>query len=356
MPSYIKVPVVQGRQGGHDFYLGSVSVGMLLLMVRFTDANLPAKERAQRVVSLPAAKGICSYITENPDSYHFNNIELSIMGEAQFEPIPGFQEFGYLTWLDTTAVLINDGQTRSKAFELAVAVNRAIATGEDVKVAFEVKPSLERCRQIASDLNLKQRRFSRALAKYFDGRDPESIIVRLTLESSPTFQNLTDVCNDTISKDSDYLFPYNGFYKATSYLLCGQEDRDLDQQVELATDYWEAIAARMPDWIAVIEGRLTAKQAREGKLHSQAIVLEALGKLGCYLLTRHPKHWEQKLSALTDVDWQRSSPHWQNRVIFGRVIKKDRTALIGIVAYLKQALGLPLDPEEEQIEQAIRSH
>lgn len=43
-------------------------------------------------------------------------------------------------------------------------------------------------------------------------------------------------------------------------------------------------------------------------------------------------------------------------MIFGRVIKKDRTALIGIVAYLKQALGLPLDPEEEQIDQAIGSH
>jgi DNA sulfur modification protein DndB len=112
----------------------------------------------------------------------------------------------------------------------------------------------------------------------------------------------------------------------------------------------------MPDWIAVIEGRLSAKQAREGKLHSQAIVLEALGRLGCYLLTRHPKDWEQKLPVLPDVDWQRSASHWENRVIFGRVIKKDRTALIGIVAYLKQTLGLPLNSEEEQIEQAIGSH
>lgn len=65
MPSYIKVPVVKGKQGGHQFYIGSISVGMLVHIVRFTDPNLPPKERAQRVVSLPAAKGICAYITEN---------------------------------------------------------------------------------------------------------------------------------------------------------------------------------------------------------------------------------------------------------------------------------------------------
>jgi hypothetical protein len=132
-------------------------------------------------------QGICSYITENLNSYHFNNIELSTVGNAYFKEIAGYSEFGYLIWLANVPVLVNDGQTRARAFELAIAINCAIATGEDMKVAFEVNPSIERCRQMASDLNLKQHRFSRALAKYFDGRDPELAIVRLVLEAVPLF-------------------------------------------------------------------------------------------------------------------------------------------------------------------------
>jgi DNA sulfur modification protein DndB len=61
--------------------------------------------------------------------------------------------------------------------------------------------------------------------------------------------------------------------------------------------------------MAVNERSLSAAEARAGKLHVQAIVLEAFGKLGSQLLKQHPNDWQKKLAPLEQVDWQRSAAH-----------------------------------------------
>lgn len=272
------------------------------------------------------------------------------MGEATFEPFPHDPLFGYLVWDEKTPILCNDGQTRSKGFELAIALKQTISREQDVKVAFEVNPSLERCRQVFADLNLRQRKVSKGLSRYYDSRDPEYRIAREMVERVPLLANLTCVEKDSLAKTDPYLFTFNGWTDANSHLLCGQEDRSIEEQIELAADYWTTIAVYIPDWLAVNEQTKTPSQERSQSLHCQAVMLVALGRLGAFLLTRHPTEWQAKLEALREVDWSRTNQSWRGRVIVDGALKKNKKAETGALSYIKTCMGLPLNSDEQSFE------
>lgn len=133
-------------------------------------------------------------------------------------------------------------------------------------------------------------------------------------------------------------FLLNGLHEATSALLCGQEDLGIDQQIALAVCFWAGVAEQIPDWVSVYRKEALSSEIRQVALHSQAIALVALGQVGSYLLKRHPKDWQKRLSGLSQVDWSRSHPVWQGRVIFDGVIKKNRRTIEAIYATVMECL------------------
>ena len=234
MPSFIRIPVVRDQQGGEEFYVGAISAGLLTRIAVFADPDLPPEERAQRIVNLPHAKAIAQYILSE-DGYTFASIEITILGEARFTPVG--EEFGYLEFAEGVQLLINDGQHRTKGFELAIAVNAQIAR-DGVKVAFHVDSDLNRCRQRFADLNGHRRTVSKALNLLYDQNDPEAKITRRVVSGVPLLQALTECEQNSITKYASKLFSLNGIHEATSALLCGQESLALDRQVELTIQFW----------------------------------------------------------------------------------------------------------------------
>lgn len=335
MPSSIRVPVVCGLQGGETFYAGAISAGLLTRIAVFADPDLPPEDRAQRAVDLRHAKQIGQYILGG--DYTFSSIEITILGSARFAPVG--DEFGHLEFPEGTALLINDGQHRTKGFELAIAANPEIAKDE-VKVAFHINADLDRSRQRFADLNGHAKVVSRALNLLYDQRDPEAGITRKVIAGVPLLKALTECEQNSLPKSSRKLFTLNGLHEATSTLLCGQEDLSLDKQVALAVQFWTAVAEHIPDWGTVYRKEALSSEVRQESLHSQAIALIALGKVGAQLLKRHPQGWQKHMVGLAQVDWSRSNPVWQGRIIFDGVIKKNRRTVDALYSILAEHLGV----------------
>jgi DNA sulfur modification protein DndB len=58
---------------------------------------------------------------------------------------------------------------------------------------------------------------------------------------------------------------------------------------------------------------------------------------------------------LEKIDWSRSNARlWEGRALIGGKVSKVTTNVILTTNAIKEALGLPLDPEEQKIETAAR--
>ena len=90
---------------------------------------------------------------------------------------------------------------------------------------------------------------------------------------------------------------------------------------------------------------------RQDYIHSHAIALAGLGGAGATLLSIYPEDWTH-LAGLQQINWLRSNPDWEGRIMFSGRIFKSRTSVSLMTAYIKKHLNLPLSPEEERLENA----
>ncbi len=99
-----------------------------------------------------------------------------------------------------------------------------------------------------------------------------------------------------------------------------------------------------------MQHKVSAGEMRREYVHSQATTLAGLGRLGATLLAIYPKNWIPHLDGLRAIDWQRSNPAWQERIIFEGRISKSLASVARMTAFLKRCLSLPLSSEEERLE------
>jgi DNA sulfur modification protein DndB len=72
-------------------------------------------------------------------------------------------------------------------------------------------------------------------------------------------------------------------------------------------------------------------------------------------MKKFPKNWKKKLSFLEKIDWSRGNAKlWEGRAMVGGRISKTGNNVTLTINALKSALGLPLEEEEERIEEAYR--
>ena len=110
----------------------------------------------------------------------------------------------------------------------------------------------------------------------------------------------------------------------------------------------------MPEWALVRQAKLTAGEIRRDFIHSHAIALHSLGKLGNTLLRKRRKGWEQILKKLKGIDWSRSNASdWEGRALIGGKVSKSFHNVTLTTNFLKQRMDLPLAPDEQRIEDAL---
>jgi DNA sulfur modification protein DndB len=89
---------------------------------------------------------------------------------------------------------------------------------------------------------------------------------------------------------------------------------------------------------------------RQDYVHSHAIALAGLGRVGASLISIYPENWEEHLGGLARIDWSRSNPDWQGRIMSKGGISQSQSSVSRMTAYLKKYLNLPLTSEEERLE------
>jgi DNA sulfur modification protein DndB len=201
-----------------------------------------------------------------------------------------------------------------------------------------------------TDLNRYASHPDTSLNILYDHRDKKAILAREVIKNVKVFKVLTDTERSTLPTRSSKLFTLSSIYHATNALLINHKETELNQQVELASTYWNEVSVRIPDWEQVVQHKVSAGEMRREYVHSQATTLAGLGKLGSTLLSIYPENWIPHLEGLNSIDWQRSNPVWQERIIFEGRISKSRASVVRMTAFLKKCLSLPLSQEEERLE------
>ncbi|MGW1890122.1 DNA sulfur modification protein DndB [Streptomyces sp. NPDC002004] len=348
-------PAIRGIQAGREYYVSMCPLRVIPKIFTFDEDELSAELRAQRILNKGRLPALSKYILDNPDDYVFSALTASVDGIMEFESHSpdgtGFRT-GQLRIPMDSRFLINDGQHRRAAIELALKENPDLGE-ETIAVVFFHDAGLARSQQMFADLNRHAIRPARSIGVLYDHRDPSSQVVRVMAGRSRIFKGYVEMEKSNLSARSRMMFTLSALYYGTQSLLQGLTFRH-EAAVDLAQSYWEEIDKALPEWAMVRERELSATEMRRDFIHSHGIALHALGRIGNSLFRESvaPSKWKKQLAPLKTVDWTRSNTDWEGRAIVGGRVSKSHQNVTLTVNYLRIHLGLELSPEEQRVEDA----
>ncbi len=373
IPSFEYVlPVIRGIQAGREYYVSMCPVRFIPKLFASNDEEIPPEIRARRSLNKTRVPEIARYILNNPTNYTFSAITASIDAKITFEPIgeeAQARKIGRLRVPMDARFAIADGQHRRAAFELALSENPDLGY-ETIAVIFFLDIGLNRSQQIFSDLNRYGVHPDPSLNILYEHRDKKALLARAVVKEVRVFRTLTDTERSTLPSRSGKLFTLSSIYNATLALLANHQDSELghprhsalkggmgeeqlSKQIELAARYWNAVTRYIPDWEQVLQKKVSAGEMRQDYVHSHAIALAGLGRVGASLISIYPENWDDHLGGLAQIDWSRSNPDWQGRIMSKGGISQSQTSVSRIMAYVKRYLDLPLTLEEERLENTL---
>ena len=350
-------PCIRGVQARREYYISMCPLRLLPKMFLFDEEELVPELRAQRILNKNRLPELSRYILDNRETYTFSAITASIDGEVQFEPISSDddeQQMGRLHIPMSARLIINDGQHRRAAIEIALRDNPDIGD-ESIAVVFFIDSGLERCQQMFADLNRHAIRPSKSLGLLYDHRDDMVRLTKYVVLQSSVFKNFVEMESSTLSVRSRKLFTLSAVHTGNSALLEDLANGNLVKDAEIAISFWNEINKYMSEWNLVRDGKLTAGDLRRDFIHSHSIALQAIGIAGNALLKEQATKWKQSVKQIKKIDWARSNSEvWEGRAIVGGRVSKSRQNVTLTTNYIKKILGLSLTPEEQRIENALQ--
>ncbi|MBE5838081.1 DNA sulfur modification protein DndB [Butyrivibrio sp.] len=342
-----RFPVVKGVQAGREYYIGMVPLKMLSRLFPIEEEYVPPEYRAQRRLNENRIPEIKKYILNNRDNYVFSALAASIDGDYKFESFS--DDLGVLEVSMDARILINDGQHR-KAAILAALEEFPNLGDETISVVFYADQGLARSQQMFTDLNKHAVKTTNSMAELYDSRDPMAVATRKIISEVPFFDAYVDKEKDMLGKFSSALFTLNNVYTANKRMLRRQECNEAF--VEYCIQYWKKVSEHMIPWNDLISHQISKTELREKYIAAQAVVLQALGRVGAYFYENIESDLlDSYLVKLEEIDWKRSAKYWKQRVIKqnGRMINNE-TAIILAANVIKQQMSIPLSDDEKAIE------
>ena len=352
----VLIPAIRGVMGRRTYYNISLAMAEVPRLFRFNDWEQATPElRAQRVLNRRRVPAIAKYILDNEDGYLFSSITASYDAEVKFTAIDNHPDIGTLELeLENLELIINDGQHRSAAIEVAIKENPAL--GKDkISVLLFPKETLERLQQMFTDLNRYAHKTSKSLDVLYDHRDNLSALTMDISEDVETFKGMLDKEKITIPLRSPKLFTLSTLYDANKELVGNKIDRKGSKGYEAsrkaAADYWTELSKVLEDWQRVKDGDMKAAALRQEKINTHAVIMRALGGAGSALIDHYPNDWRDHLPLLRTVDWRKSvgskvNPLWDNVCITAGSVVSNRQARVQALVVLKNILGLKASPRE----------
>jgi len=344
---HLSFPAMRGRMGNRDYYVAMIKLSVVPKMFQFRDwAELPAEQRAQRILTKSRIPEITRYIVDNEDGYLFSSLTASYDCETTFEPLSEAQpDIGILKVPFEADMIINDGQHRRAAIEEALQVKPHLGS-ETISVVLFPFEDLDRTQQMFSDLNRTARTTSKSLNILYNHRDLLSQITLTVTEKVEAFRGFVDKDRVSLALRSPKLFTLGALHDATHALLGDVKEADFDEQQATAIDFWNVVSEHLPEWKKVRDGDMKPYELRQEYLHTHAIALWGLGAMGKTLLAEHPDDWGKRLKKLREIDWRRTNKEWQGVAMSGGDIVNRRQSRVDTASFLKQKLGLTLTQAE----------
>lgn len=330
-------PAIRGVQAQREYYVSMVPLEILSKIFQFADEELPPEVRAQRVLNKSRIPEIKNYILSNPDSYVFSALTVSVDGNMEFQNVSKENPaLGTISIGMTARFLINDGQHRRAAIVEAIKENPALKN-EQISVVFYRDEGLKRSQQMFSDLNRYAIKPTKSINILFNSREESSVIAKAVIEKTDVFIGLVEKEKTTISNRARALFTLSAICTATEELLKDTKS-DTEQKINLAVEFWNAVGSHIDDWNLVKTGAKKSSDVRRDSICSLSITLYAIGSAGRSLLSAFPDNWNEKLSALEQIDWSKSNPVWENLVFVNGKVAANRSTQYALSTYFEKLL------------------
>ncbi len=338
-----RFPVVKGLQAGREYYIGMVPLKMIPRLFPNDDEYVLPEYRAQRKLNISRIPVISRYILENRNDYVFSALAASIDGKFSFIASDLNQDIGVLEVSMDAKFLINDGQHRKAAILEAIGEDESLGE-ETISVVFFADKGLSRSQQIFTDLNKHAVKTSNSISELYDSRDDLAVVTRRVVSQVEFINAYTDKEKDILGKYSSNLFTLNTFYTANKKII---QRAEITQECEqFLVDFWKNVAKNLVQWDELMNKKISKVDLRENYIVTQAVVIQALGRVGNYFFM-HPEDMELQLKKLSEIDWRRNAEQWYLRTIRanGRMISSE-TAVLLTANIIKEALSIPLDKDE----------
>lgn len=340
---------VRGTQAGREYFVAMCPLHLVPKLFTFDGDELTPDLRAQRILNKARLPEMARYVIENPETYVFSALTASVDADLAFEAVAGNRTVGQLKVPMSGRFVINDGQHRRAAIEMALKA-RPNLSHETIAVVFFSDIGLARSQQMFADLNRYATRPSSSLATLYDHRDSAAELTRRLVADCPVFAGLVEMERSTLSQRSRQLFTFSAVHQATKALLVRSSHDDFEQDLQTACDYWETLADLLPEWGRVRTGALTAADLRQTWIHSNGVVLVAFGRFGDAIMAERPETWRQDMAPLRRLDWSRTNPEWDGRAVVLGKLSKTTQSLALMANHMKIAVNLPLSTDEQRLE------
>jgi DNA sulfur modification protein DndB len=347
-------PAIRGIQARREYYVTMCPMGLVPKLFHFDDDELPANLRAQRVLNKSRLPQLADYIIKNPENYVFSSLTASVDGKVHFEPVAATgvgKKIGTLTIPMGANLIINDGQHRRAAIEVALQEDKALEH-ETISIVLFVDSGLANSQQMFADLNRHAVRPARSLGILYDHRNPMARLADKLSKTVPVFKGMTETAKSSISNRSRKLFTLSSIYSATEKFLGKKDGQEITKKEEaLAIEFWTTVAEQIPDWQEAVDRKVNPSELRRDFIHSHGVALQAIAIAGAALVASSPKTWKQELTSLKKIDWARENTGlWEGRAMIGGRLNKAQNNVILTANVLKKAMGLRLTPSEKKVE------
>jgi DNA sulfur modification protein DndB len=353
----VSFPAMQGVMGQRVYYATLMTLGAIPKMFTFRDwAEFSPEHREQRVLNKKRIPDITKYILDNEEGYLFASITASYKCPVKFVANQEGSPLGTLEMeFEEANFVINDGQHRCAAIAAAIQSNPALAE-ERISVLLFPYENLPRVQQMFSDLNRFVTKTSKSLDILYDKRDAISRVALEVVEKVDVFKDMVDKETITLPARSRKLFSLASIYDATEELLGDDEEPTHNEMTAKAIEFWTAVSKAIPLWGRVKKGEQLSSELRQEAICAHSVVLRALGSAGGELIRQHPTDWKARLLDLTDIDWRKANPDWENVCIIANSVVSNRQARLATKAYIKKKLGLKLtEPEQRAVQPPLHS-
>ena len=316
-------PAIKGIQAGTEYYVSMVPLYVVPKLFSFSGNDLPAEMRAQRIINKSRIPEIKNYILQNPDSYVFSALTVSIDGPIEFIPVYETQNnsLGTLSISMSARLLLNDGQHRKAAIEAALQEKPSLRF-ETISIVFYHDLGLQKSQQMFSDLNRYAIRPTKSINVLFDSRDKYAVILCELIEELPFFKGWVEKEKSTLSNRSKALYTLSGLYHGTKALLNNIDITDNDIK-SIVSQFWTEVYNNTIEWNAVINGISHASEIRKKSLCGHSIYLVAISNIGNEILHRK-ECFSQYFDKLENINFDKSNPLWDGTIVVNNQISGAR--------------------------------